>query len=67
MSWAELHLDRGEWRIQETKNGTPQTVPLVPGVVDILRNRKELAECAGEPYVFPGSGQSGQRPAVGQP
>jgi len=59
MSWEELHLDRGEWRIQETKNGTPQTVPLVPGVIDILRNRLGLAECADKPHVFPGSGKSG--------
>ena len=46
MSWDELHLERAEWRIPETKNGTPQTVPLVPDAVEILRMRKTLPECA---------------------
>lgn len=59
MRWDDLYLDRAEWRIPETKNGTPQTVPLVPEVVDILRVRKELPECADSPYVLPGSGESG--------
>lgn len=50
---------RGEWRIPMTKNGTPQTVPLVAGAVDILKSRKQLAECADSAYVFPGAGKSG--------
>jgi integrase len=59
MSWDELHLDRGEWRISMTKNGTPQTLPLVAGAIDVLKSRKELTECADSAYVFPGAGQSG--------
>jgi integrase len=59
MSWDELHLDRSEWRIPMTKNGTPQTVPLVAGAIDILKSRKELPECVDSSYVFPGAGQSG--------
>ena len=51
-----INLKRGEWRIKETKNGTPQTVTLSPEAMDVLRNRK-----TSEPttFVFPGDGNSG--------
>jgi integrase len=56
MQWADVNLDRAEWYIQETKNGTSQTVTLSPEAVDILRNRK-LSESTI--FVFPGEGKSG--------
>ncbi|MGF6635239.1 tyrosine-type recombinase/integrase [Paraburkholderia sp. MM6662-R1] len=59
MSWDEVNLERGEWRIPETKNGTPQSVPLVPDAVEILHARKKSAACADSQFVFPGSGESG--------
>ena len=56
MQWKDVNLKRGEWRIKETKNGTPQTVTLSPEALDVLRNRK-----TSEPttFVFPGDGNSG--------
>lgn len=54
MRWDQINFDRAEWRIPETKNGTPQTVTLSPEVLDILRNRKSENE-----FVFPGEGKSG--------
>ncbi|WP_175771962.1 tyrosine-type recombinase/integrase [Paraburkholderia phenazinium] len=59
MSWDEVNLDRSEWRIPETKNGTPQRVPLVPEAVGILRARKKSAACVDSQFVFPGSGDTG--------
>lgn len=50
MRWADVNLSRAEWRIGVTKNGTPQTVPLVPEAVAILAQRKEGAK---GPWVFP--------------
>jgi len=56
MEWADVNLDRAEWRIEETKNGTSQTVTLSPEAVNILRNRK-LSEPTK--FVFPGDGKTG--------
>jgi len=50
MRWADVNLQREEWRIGETKNGMPQTVPLVPEALAILTLRKLEAE---GPWVFP--------------
>lgn len=50
MRWADVNLQREEWRIGITKNGKPQTVPLVPEAVAILRDRKQGAV---GPWVFP--------------
>lgn len=50
MRWADVNLQREEWRIGVTKNGTPQTVPLVPEAMTILTQRKQ--EAVG-PWVFP--------------
>jgi integrase len=55
MKWADVNLERKEWRIPETKNGRPVVVPLVAPVVDVLTRRAG----AGGEYVFPGSGKSG--------
>jgi integrase len=56
MRWEDISFERAEWRIPETKNGTPQTIPLVSEVVTILQRRKPT-EAKG--FVFPGSGKSG--------
>lgn len=56
MQWAEVNLDRGEWRIPTTKNGTPQTVTLSPEAIDVLTNRKPSERAQ---FVFPGDGKSG--------
>lgn len=52
MRWVRVHLERAEWTIHgdETKNGEPQTVTLVPEVVDVLRRRQTGS--ASE-FVFP--------------
>lgn len=55
MRWKDINFDRAEWRIEETKNGTPQTVTLSPEVIEILHNRKHSD---GAVFVFPGSGKS---------
>lgn len=36
MRWADLDLTEANWRIPETKNGTPQTVTLAPELVEML-------------------------------
>lgn len=59
MRWDQLNLARAEWRIPDTKNGTPQSVPLVPDAVAVLQARKNSAACAQSPFVFPGSGETG--------
>jgi len=56
MRWDDLHLDDALWLIPETKNGMPQTVPLLEAELAILRERK--AGVVG-PWVFPSHGQSG--------
>lgn len=56
MKWAEINFERAEWRIKETKNGTPQTVALSPEAIEVLSNRKP-AEAAV--FVFPGIGKAG--------
>lgn len=56
MRWKDINFDRAEWRIQETKNGTPQTVALSPEVIEILNNRMTSDQAT---FVFPGSGKSG--------
>ncbi|MGU7772317.1 tyrosine-type recombinase/integrase [Burkholderia sp. MR1-5-21] len=59
MNWNDVNLERGEWRIRETKNGTPQSVPLVPDAIVILEARKNSTACSDSEFVFPGAGESG--------
>ncbi|MGD9638739.1 MAG: tyrosine-type recombinase/integrase [Alphaproteobacteria bacterium] len=40
MKWEEIHWEREEWRIPETKNGDPLTLPLTRKAIDILKKRK---------------------------
>jgi len=56
MRWAEISFERSEWRIEETKSGEPQTIPLAPEVINVLQERKKLADSV---FVFPGKGESG--------
>ncbi|MGA7181262.1 MAG: site-specific integrase [Thiobacillaceae bacterium] len=56
MKWEQVHLEREEWRIPETKNGTSQVVTLSPGVVTVLERRQ--IDAASE-WVFPGEGVQG--------
>ncbi len=56
MRWEDVNFDRAEWRIHETKNGTPQTVTLSPEAMAVLRNRKPVEAAA---FVFPGIGKHG--------
>ncbi|OQW42963.1 MAG: recombinase XerD [Proteobacteria bacterium SG_bin4] len=56
MRWKDINFDRAEWRIQETKNGTPQTVTLSDESIHVLRNRKPGGDAV---FVFPGTGKSG--------
>ncbi|MGH9928793.1 MAG: tyrosine-type recombinase/integrase, partial [Pyrinomonadaceae bacterium] len=58
MQWDQLNLDAGTWYIPETKNGTPQLIPLTPHSVSILRSRKEKASLFTK-FVFEGSGKTG--------
>jgi hypothetical protein len=39
MRWIDINFERAEWRIDMTKNGTPQTVTLSPEVIEILKAR----------------------------
>jgi len=52
MRWEELDLNRGTWRIPDTKSGEDITIPLVPLAQEILGTRREAAE--ESPWVFPG-------------
>ncbi len=55
MRWDQLNFDRGEWRIPVTKNGDPQTIPLVAEANKMLLARQDN----GSEWVFPGKGKTG--------
>ena len=52
MCWEQINLERGEWRIPDTKNGEPLTLPLAPQAIKILTARKGK-------WVFEGTGKHG--------
>jgi len=56
MKWQDINFARAEWRIKETKNGTPQTVALSPEAIEVLFNRKPTEATV---FVFPGIGKAG--------
>jgi integrase len=56
MQWTDVNLDRAEWRIKDTKNGTPQVVALSPEAEEVLENRKPTEPSQ---FVFPGIGRAG--------
>ncbi len=57
MKWDDVQLERGEWRIPQTKGGTEHVVPLLPEAVTILKVRKDSR--GEDEYVFPGAGTHG--------
>lgn len=57
MAWRDVDLEAGIWRIEMTKNGTPQSVTLSPEAITILTERKRTSDSAY--YVFPGCGKTG--------
>lgn len=61
MKWEHIDFELSVWRIPQTKNGTPQTVPLVPAIVEILKRRHtdKIKEKLLNPFVFPGHGKTG--------
>jgi integrase len=60
MKWTDVNLKRREWRIKETKTGTPHTVTLSPEALDVLRSRIRNVKTAERmTFVFPGNGNSG--------
>lgn len=65
MTWADLELTRGLWRIPESqsKSKEPMVCILHPAAVEILQRRAETAAAQEldkqSPYVFPGKGKSG--------
>ncbi len=56
MKWEEISFNRAEWRIPDTKNGTPHVIPLTKPVIEILENRNNSI---ASNFVFPGTGKSG--------
>lgn len=58
MKWSDIDLDRGIWRIDMTKNGTPQNAVLVDAVIERLNARSAAAE-KNQIFVFPGEGKTG--------
>lgn len=64
MKWQDINFESAEWRIEATKNDTPQTVSLSPEAVEVLQNRKS----DDSEFVIPGIGKSGhlQEPRKGR-
>jgi integrase len=56
MAWDDVNFERAEWRVQQTKNGTPQTIPLTQDAIRILEARKPPKPIG---FVFPGTGKTG--------
>ena len=50
--WADIDLDKGEWRYTASKTKTPHLVPLATQAVEILRDLQALT--GGGDLVFPG-------------
>jgi integrase len=57
--WADIDLDKAEWRFVTSKTETALVVPLAKQVVAILKDLHPIT--CGSPYVFP-SQRSEQRP-----
>ena len=55
MRWEQISFERTTWRIPDTKNGEPMTVPLVSEAVEILNARKPQASG----WVFPAESKVG--------
>lgn len=53
--WQDVDLHSNVWRIPDTKNGEPLTLPLVPEAVEIFQARKPKREG----FVFPAESATG--------
>jgi integrase len=56
MRWDQICNETLVWNIPETKNGTPQRLPLCPEATGILARRRRTQ---ASPWVFPGIGVTG--------
>jgi integrase len=57
MRWEDIHLERREWLILETKNGDSLRVHLIEKVIDILKDRAR--KYGQREWVFEGYGVTG--------
>lgn len=57
MRWEEIHLERREWLIPETKNGESLRIHLVDLVLELLKTR--LQKYGRREWVFEGPGETG--------
>ncbi len=57
MRWEDIHFERREWLLPDTKNGDPLRVHLIEFVIDTLKNR--LERYGKREWVFEGSGKTG--------
>lgn len=57
MRWEEIHLERREWLIPETKNGESLRIHLVDLVLELLKTR--LEKYGRRAWVFEGPGKTG--------
>lgn len=63
MRWEDIDWISRQWRIPETKNGEPVTIPLIQEALSILERRQaeqvKDKEIQTNPWVFPGEGKKG--------
>jgi len=54
MRWEEIDFEGRVWHIPVTKNGTPQTVPLIPQAIEVLERRRATVGAwgSGQGFVF---------------
>ena len=57
MRWEDIHFERKEWLIPETKNGESLRVHLVEKVIEILKER--ACRYPQSKWVFEGTGETG--------
>jgi integrase len=57
MRWEDIHFERKEWLIPETKNGESLRVHLVEKVIEILKER--ACRYPQNKWVFEGTGETG--------
>lgn len=58
MQWKDISFERREWKLMETKNGKPQTIPLMDEAIKLLVQRRILVP-KDNLYVFPSLGRTG--------
>lgn len=56
MRWDQINWHQKEWRIPETKNGEPVTIPLIQQAIALLEKRRKATNSE---WVFPGDGVKG--------